>query len=208
MLTLDKDSSWPLCVPCGAHDRWCAHVADRIRNNADVLDVEKDSGHVYTMIAVPFLPDQGVFAWVGWDDEVAPGTRMMWLAIWQPFADDMDFTKEYIGMWSEGERRASICLAVRDWVRGQTIAGHLPCPFGSHNYRMQQQIDRFDESQHEVNDFYVLVHSSCFFCYKKMNSIGQASPDNFLDPPDDSNTTATLGAIRNNKRIQNAKVPF
>lgn len=199
MIKLEDDQSWPICIPCGSPIGWCAHVADRIRNNADILDPENISGPITTLTAVPYLPNQQVFAGVGFDEELAPGTRMLWLATWKPFMPNTEYEREPLGIWNTGERRASLCLTVRDFIQSLTTRGHLKCPFPSHGFQAQALLEKLDDTQLEVNDFYCVTEGCCYFCHQKHGGIDLKTftgGDNFLDDPDDPNVSSTLTAAK------------
>ena len=200
-MKLEMDVTWPACVPCDKKYDWCDHVADLIRNNKDLVPPSHTHNQGVSHAAIPYLPQQGVFAEVGWDDEMYPGARMMYLVKHTPFAPSFDFIKEYLGVWNEGEGRASICLTVRDWVRGAVIqqGKHVDCPFSAHGYREQKAIMELDESQLQLNDFFCLTEGCCFFCYKVHVlswSRPGSGPTNFLDPPDDPGGSQILQSAR------------
>lgn len=214
MIELTNDTYWPVCATCNQASGlsfptriWCEHVADEIRNNRDTLPTEDPTqAEPMPHIAVPFLPQQGVFAEVGWDAELYPGARMMYLVRRLPGWNDVDFNKEYLGMWNSGERRASICLTVRDWAAGEGAGRLIACPDTGHGYKEAMEVGNLDRSQIEVNNFYVFTEGCCFFCYQKIaKGVGINSADNFLDPADGPNPD-TLAAAR--ERLKRTGTPF
>ena len=138
--------------------------------------------------AVPYLPSQDLYAEVRIDNEVnpdkMPGVYRLYVVRNTPLVPaPHDRTEIELALWSQGEGRASICLTVRDWVRGLAAGGHVPCRFVRHGYKESMKQQKFDAQQWEINDFFCATESACWFCFNASQAVGDTG--NFLDPTDD-----------------------
>lgn len=185
MIKPENDPSWPGCdhgdVRTFRH--WCTQVADTIRSGNDLIHIGK------TGICVPYLPAEQLYVECRIGEEVSPikmpGVYRLFVVKNVPLVPE-PFDREEIelALWSQGEGRASICLTVRDWVRGLMGAGHVPCQFSRHGYKENQKLQQLNEKQWEVNDFFCATESACWFCFNAAQAVGD--PSGFLDPADDS----------------------
>lgn len=179
-----RDPNWPVCT-CDSWvtQRWCDHIGQLLKNGEDVLPTE-----AAIEFAVPYLPQLGVFATAAFGPEInpdnLPGVRRLFLLRHKPLRPDV--TYEDMGIWSPGEGRASICLTIRDWAHGHTVMRHLTCPCTVHGYKQNQLISRMDESQLQVNDFYILTENACWFCYHTLTKAAAENDGTFLDPTDNN----------------------
>lgn len=152
-----------------------------MRDGADLV-------HIGSSVCVPYLPAQELFVEVLIDNEVnpdrMPGVYRLYVVKNTPLVPSPhDRELIELALWSQGEGRASICLTVRDWVRGLTVSEHVPCQFTRHGYAEEAKALKFDDQQWDINDFFCATESACWFCYNTAQKIGD--PLTFLDPADD-----------------------
>jgi hypothetical protein len=180
--------TWPECSPEICPDKlrgkhWCSTVANRLRDNDDLV-------HIDGPICVPYLPAADLFVECKIGDEVnpekMPGVHRLYVIKNVPLVPAPHNREEIeLALWTQGEGRASICLTVRDWVRGLAGMGHVPCTFVRHSYRENVKSQSFNQAQWEINDFYCATESACWFCYNGNLKASGSQPDNLIDPLDE-----------------------
>lgn len=184
MIKPENDPSWPGCDHGDTRGtkHWCDQVADTIRSGNDLIHLGA------TGICVPYLPSQDLYAEVRIDNEVnpdkMPGVYRLYVVKNTPLVPaPHDRTEIELALWSQGEGRASICLTVRDWVRGLAGGEHIPCQFIRHGYKENMKQQKFDAQQWGINDFFCATESACWFCFNAAQAVGDTG--NFLDPTED-----------------------
>ena len=188
MIKPTQDPSWPICTADNCPEvyegkHWCERVADIMRKGEDLVHIGA------TGFCVPYLPSQELYVEVRIDNEVnperMPGVYRLYVVKNTPLVPaPHDRTEIELALWSQGEGRASICLTVRDWVRGLGGGGHVPCRFVRHGYKENMKQEKFDHQQWEINDFFCATESACWFCYNTAQAVG-SDGTSFLDPTDD-----------------------
>lgn len=183
MIKPEDDPSWPVCSHGAKH--WCEEVAEVMRSHKDLMHIGA------TSLCVPYLPAQNLFAECRIGDEVnpdrMPGVHRLYVIKNVPLVPSPNDREEIeLTLWSQGEGRASICLTVRDWVRGLAGNGHLECAFTTHGYREVAKLLKFNEAQWEINDFYCATESACWYCYRTAQQVGGVG--SLMDPLDDNQT--------------------
>jgi hypothetical protein len=188
-----QDGSWPICTADNCPEvyegkHWCERVANIMRKGEDLVHIG------VTSLCVPYLPSQELYAEVRIDNEVnpdrMPGVYRLYVVQNIPLMPPgMDRKEIELALWTQGEGRASICLTVRDWVRGlSTEKGHVPCSFSTHGYRENMKLGKFDAQQWEINDFFCATESACWFCFNRAQAVGNVN--SLLDPADDNQSPA------------------
>jgi hypothetical protein len=188
----EQDTSWPLCshvVAASIHGQhWCEEVANQIRAGEDLV-------HMGAPICVPYLPSENLYAECRIGDEVSPdkmpGVYRLYVIKNVPLVPAPHDREEIeLTLWSQGEGRASICLTVRDWVRGLAGPRHIPCAFIRHGYAEIAKSQKFDAQQWEINDFFCATESACWFCFNAAQHVGD--PNSFLDPTESKKSPQQL----------------
>lgn len=190
MIRPEDDMTWPFCSHNNGgrtKNHWCDEVADALRSNSDLV-------HIDGPICVPYLPAADLFVECKIGNEVnpdkMPGVHRLYVVRNVPLVPAPHNREEIeLALWSQGEGRASICLTVRDWVRGLAALDHIECKFVRHSYRESVKSQQFNQAQWEINDFFCATESACWFCYNgQVKTAASGHPDTLMDPmePDKS----------------------
>jgi len=173
----DQDPTWPQCTvqACGNKREldpfvpspgWCNHIQQTLY---DGKDGEKlDFG---MRICVPIQPHLGFYAEVSIDSESISGIMAKLALVRESVVKDpfgMD-NEELIslGMWTAGEGRFIIALAIGNWIEGQPAIDK--CIWHAHSFQQEMKLQHAD-AQHpmfqKANNWCLAYYGMCYPCYE------------------------------------------
>lgn len=175
-MTPNDDPLWPRCgpTPCGdfRSQLWCDHVSQKIRNHQDQIETGM-------RVCIPVVPDWKQYAEVSIGEETAPGFAEMALVRHEPFSTDEELLS--LGMWTEGEGRASIAHVVRQWILSQIPGDNtaLECKQKNHSFTQWQRAEVMKSMPKwiKANEWSILYNDMCIPCQERYQQFGSQMND-------------------------------
>lgn len=194
-MTPEDDAGWPGCPFHGNTVNWCEERRLHFLNGLDIVSVG-------TRICVPVVPDWNQWAEVSIDTaQIAPGIAYACLVKSAPFSDNEELIQ--VGMWTEGEGRASLSGVILDWVKANSTHD-MECPSTSHNFQEEVSNTKYkakDSHKYQMtNAWSILMYDMCISCRMKFNQAFGGSSETFgLDQVEEARPqtrNARMEAIR------------
>lgn len=161
------DKTWPECA-LHPNGNWCAQRAELMREAGDVIPVN-------THFAVPYMPEQNVFATAVLTKELYPAGPWRCELVKRATPGSDIITLEDICLVSpgDGEGRFVIASALRQVLLLDGIVA--ACGQSIHGFADQIKIDKFDKTQLKINNFLIYTEGACWYCCARIHAEIQAS---------------------------------
>jgi hypothetical protein len=203
----EDDPTFPKCdAPNHADSIWCDHVRTLLTEGGDA--------HTITLgmrFCVPLVPTYALWAAVAIDtDTIGPNLQMAYMFLVKPDPFGLDEELINIGLWSQGEGRASMSAVIADWLAG-TIPLNQPCKNSLHGPREENQLERMKNergNQFKTGQRWCLaMMDMCWACAERLASPSSdvtfpANTGNFgvntveVTPPRDDRQNSVFEAVR------------